>query len=723
MTARDGPDARPNESADPPKSQSTGWSLPRGLFGRGGAANSAEPSAPPGGGEHGAPDPVSAAVAKGRATGRTDQPPRDILDAAERSGRIADAGNAGGDAIGRKLSVLLDHIANYPGSVRLQILAARLIDGSKNANEAPAVWQGIAERFPDQAEPLRMQLRWTARLADHDAARAILDRRFPVRPSEAGDVFLYARACDELKIYGEADWAFEQVLRLEPSREEPVLAYAKSLEVRGQLERAAGVLDRVESQVGLRDSVVRARAKINLDRHFVSALQPSAAPAFDHAGNAVLRQMLDMIGARRTGLDTGHRSFVGSILMLNGSLGTGGAERQLTNTAVGLQSAIASGRKLYGRDIIGPVTVCVRSLTSRQGADFFRPTLQRAGVATMEYSGLEVYGGNRRQSLAREVEDMVRFLPPQMAEGIERLTDLIAGLRPDVVHIWQDGMILAASLSALLAGVPRIVLSVRTVPPVDRPSRMKPQYEVLYPALLALPGVILSANSHFAARRYADWLGVDPSTIPFVHNGLQRLPEEGDATSAGLLAAFDARTAGHDFTVGAVMRFDENKRPYAWLDCAAAMLAQAPQARFILVGDGPLLVTAQQYAEVLGIASRVLFAGQSNRVGFWLRQFDAFVLLSKFEGLPNVLIEAQFAGVPVVSTPAGGASETVLQGETGLILPGGDTVDPRAVADVLMTVRSNRHLRPAFAAAAANWAQSNFSVDQMLERTVRIYTQ
>jgi len=124
---------------------------------------------------------------------------------------------------------------------------------------------------------------------------------------------------------------------------------------------------------------------------------------------------------------------------------------------------------------------------------------------------------------------------------------------------------------------------------------------------------------------------------------------------------------------------------------------------------------------MLGISERVLFTGQSSKVGFWLKSFDTMLLLSKFEGLPNVLIEAQFAGVPVVSTPAGGAAETVKQGVTGVILRNGHDVDIDEVVDVLMVVRSNTHHRPDFVQVASEWAHTYFSVEQMLESTVRVY--
>jgi glycosyltransferase involved in cell wall biosynthesis len=127
---------------------------------------------------------------------------------------------------------------------------------------------------------------------------------------------------------------------------------------------------------------------------------------------------------------------------------------------------------------------------------------------------------------------------------------------------------------------------------------------------------------------------------------------------------------------------------------------------------------AQDYAARLGIASRVHFAGRSNQVGFWLTQMDAFLLLSKIEGLPNVLIEAQRAGVPVVATPVGGAMETFQHGKTGLALPASEDLRPVDVAARLLQLRSDPQRRVAMGIEARQWAQAQFSVSTMIERTV-----
>ena len=68
--------------------------------------------------------------------------------------------------------------------------------------------------------------------------------------------------------------------------------------------------------------------------------------------------------------------------------------------------------------------------------------------------------------------------------------------------------------------------------------------------------------------------------------------------------------------------------------------------------------------------NKIHLIGQTRYVKSWLDRFDVFLLTSIVEGLPNVLIEAQAFGVPVITTNAGGASDTIIDGETGHIVEG-----------------------------------------------------
>jgi glycosyltransferase involved in cell wall biosynthesis len=170
------------------------------------------------------------------------------------------------------------------------------------------------------------------------------------------------------------------------------------------------------------------------------------------------------------------------------------------------------------------------------------------------------------------------------------------------------------------------------------------------------------------------------------------------------------------------MRMHPDKRPLEWLAIAERFRRRRPGARFLMVGDGALLEEARECAQRLGIADRVLFTGLSSSVGYWLTRMDTLMLVSRWEGLPNVLIEAQLAGIPVVATPAGGAPETVLNGETGWILSNAEALDVEEATARLVDISTlNPSRREAMRVTTRQWAERAFSVDSMLERSVGVF--
>jgi glycosyltransferase involved in cell wall biosynthesis len=405
--------------------------------------------------------------------------------------------------------------------------------------------------------------------------------------------------------------------------------------------------------------------------------------------------------------------------MINGSLAPGGAERQFVVTALGLHRAAQAGAQINGVDIQGPLTLISRSTSSRADDDFYLPRLSEAGLRVHEYSTFEPYGGRARRSLSRFVSPLLPLLPTQMQEGVVRLADVLRYLAPEVVHIWQDGSILATGAAAVLAGVPRIVLGARTMPPTDRHDRERPEYHPIFCGLLAEPGVTLVSNSRLVAGRYADWLEIDRSAVRVIPNGVAAPDPAPEEKSLELVKSLPPR--GQRFVVGAVNRFAEVKRPLLWIDCAAAILAKCPEAYFVMLGKGPLLEASIAHARALGLQDRIIFTGATPDVGFWFSQMDVLLLLSRYEGLPNVLIEAQMCGVPVVTTPSGGSAEALLAGATGTVLDAIEIGGPDEVADAVLAWRRDPEAREALAEVLKEWAASQFSVDRMLELTVQTY--
>jgi glycosyltransferase involved in cell wall biosynthesis len=165
--------------------------------------------------------------------------------------------------------------------------------------------------------------------------------------------------------------------------------------------------------------------------------------------------------------------------------------------------------------------------------------------------------------------------------------------------------------------------------------------------------------------------------------------------------------------VGSVGRLAPQKDHATLLEAAALL----PEVELVLVGDGPERPALERRAEELGLRGRVAFLGRRSDVPVLLPSFDVYVQSSRYEGLCLAVLEAQAAGVPVVATPVGGIRDTVVDGETGLLVPVGD---PAAVAAAIRRLLDDRPLASELAAAAQE-SVSAFSLDLMVERTLELY--
>ena len=617
---------------------------------------------------------------------------------------------------------VLELVRQHPDAEALQSAAARLIMDDGDTRRAMACWIGIHHRFPNAPEPFRMHVRMTLREHGEAAAELLVRERFADAAKVEDEPGLLALAFghEELGRTDEAEEAFLRLTRLFPHARTGWRQLARLQEARGGLLSAQRTMAEALAVCGGEDFAA-AHARLTRELSTLESLAPNAAlddsPASVRALEAIVTEVL---AGRAQRLERRH--YLGSTLLVSGSLGSGGAERQLVTTVLSLNQAMREGRRVAGYEMAGPVGVACRSLNAKRGYDFFLQTLTASGVAVTEYNRLERFGGHGRLSRVGPFRQAIDFLPLRMKEGVTQLVDHLRHAAPDVIHIWQDGMVFATGLAALMADIPRIVLSVRTLPPTDRVNRWRLELEPIYRALLGAPGVVMTANSTLAARRYEDWLGMAKGSVPVIHNGVERLSPAAAPGDEAIWADFMQRTAGADFTLGGVMRLDHNKRPLEWLSAAEHLHRRHPGARFIIVGDGSLRQEAQEYAARRGLSDRVLFTGLSGSVGYWLARVDALMLLSRYEGMPNVLIEAQLAGTPVITTPAGGAAETVIAGETGFVLASAEKPDLEEAADCLMRlVEAGPEGRRRLGDAARAWAERSFSVETMLERTVDVF--
>jgi glycosyltransferase involved in cell wall biosynthesis len=181
------------------------------------------------------------------------------------------------------------------------------------------------------------------------------------------------------------------------------------------------------------------------------------------------------------------------------------------------------------------------------------------------------------------------------------------------------------------------------------------------------------------------------------------------------LERFDVERRPHaGRVVGNVARLVEQKGQETLVAAAPAILERHPDARFVVVGEGPLRAELERRAEGLPFE----FTGLRDDVADLLTGFDVFAFPSRFEGLCLAVIEAQAAGVPVVATPVGGIRETVVDGETGLLVP---VDDPPALAAAVIRLIDDAELATRVAAEAHRRVHERFAVDTMVHKTLTFY--
>jgi glycosyltransferase involved in cell wall biosynthesis len=136
-------------------------------------------------------------------------------------------------------------------------------------------------------------------------------------------------------------------------------------------------------------------------------------------------------------------------------------------------------------------------------------------------------------------------------------------------------------------------------------------------------------------------------------------------------------------------------------------------ARFVLFGDGPLRAALSRQIVALGLSRHFTLAGFRQDLDSLLPFVDLFVQSSFTEGMPNVILEAMAARVPIVATAVGGTPEVVRHGITGCLVPPGDAP---ALARAIGEALSDSEKRRGLAGRGFEWVREKYTFDAQSRR-------
>lgn len=142
--------------------------------------------------------------------------------------------------------------------------------------------------------------------------------------------------------------------------------------------------------------------------------------------------------------------------------------------------------------------------------------------------------------------------------------------------------------------------------------------------------------------------------------------------------------------VGNTSALADHKDYFTFIDTAQNLISTGEKVHFVILGDGPMKEEITSYVKSKELQPYITFAGFVDNVPDWLKQFDAFLITSKTEGLGTSIIDALACEIPVVATNAGGIPELVIHEKTGLLA---DVKDVNQLTIHLRRLLSNPELK------------------------------
>jgi len=228
--------------------------------------------------------------------------------------------------------------------------------------------------------------------------------------------------------------------------------------------------------------------------------------------------------------------------------------------------------------------------------------------------------------------------------------------RPALLQTFLFHANIAGRVAGRLAGVPHIVSGIRVA---ERRSRTRLWLDRLTQRLVDRHVCVSRGVAEFsiAAGLYSERVAVIPNGV----DGERFI----NATAADL-SEFGIPPGSR--TVIWVGRLDAQKMPLTLLDAAEIIMQTGDaQTHFLIVGAGSMQAELETAVRQRSLSERVHVAGWRKDIAELMKAADCLALTSAWEGMPNVILEAMAAGLPVVSTEVEGVRELIEHGETGLL--------------------------------------------------------
>lgn len=281
---------------------------------------------------------------------------------------------------------------------------------------------------------------------------------------------------------------------------------------------------------------------------------------------------------------------------------------------------------------------------------------------------------------------------------------------PLIVQTWLFTADLYGRIGAWMEHVPVIISTVRSVEPD------KKRHYVMMDRMLKNITHAFTVNAKANGEVLSSREGVESKMIHTIYNGIDLNVFDHNKVNG----AFRERLGFESNTpvIGIVGRLAPVKDHATFIKAAALVTRDIPNARFVIVGNGPLRAELERLAAVKGIAGSISFIeGQSN-VADVFASFDIAIVTSQYEGCCNVILEAMAMNKPVIASRVGGNPELVRVNDNGKLFDAGDAVQLSAA--ILTMIRNPKDAKQ-MGDRGRQRIESDFTLHRMVHETEKVY--
>ncbi len=247
--------------------------------------------------------------------------------------------------------------------------------------------------------------------------------------------------------------------------------------------------------------------------------------------------------------------------------------------------------------------------------------------------------------------------------------------RPDIVQTHVLKANLYGVLASRMAHVPVVIATEMTLKNIAHTPVTRLRDRIIHPAVSAVLNYCdcFMVTSKFIKQ---EWYREDKA-----HKFEVIYPPFNLSKYEAAQTGNSARSQDGRINIGYVGRLSEEKGVDLLLESMIHVHKKVKGAHLIIAGTGPIEARLKAQVKALGLDRSVVFTGYKENVFEIMKDFSIFVLPSRTEGCPIVVLEAMAAGLPVVATPVGGTPELIRESQTGLLVPYGKS---RALADAIL---------------------------------------